>query len=216
MDLVTSLTAAAQSGWVLTALPLMIAVDGPFPVLPSETVLMTALALAFGARDAGMLAALFAVAVLGSVLGDLAVYGLGRSSHRLVGGAAEGGLAAWVRRHLLARPGAALVGARFVPGGRLVSTAAAGRFGLPVRVFLLWSLVSSLAWATYMLGIGRAIQPVTGGNPVLCVVAGGVIAVASGGLFALARALLRRVAARRGDRPVPAEAPRSAGPGHPV
>jgi membrane protein DedA with SNARE-associated domain len=221
VDLVTGLADAVQSGWVLPALPLMIAVDGPFPVLPSETVLMTAVALAFGAHDVGMLVALFSVAVLGSVLGDLAVFGLGRSSHRLVGGAAEHGLASWVRRHMLARPGTALVGARFLPGGRLVSTAAAGRFGLPVRVFLPWSLVSSLAWATYMLGIGRAIQPVTGGNPLLCVLASGVIAVVTGGLFALARRVVRGLAARRtagqrGDRPVPAEAPRSTGTGHPA
>ncbi len=221
MDVVAGLTAAVQSGWVLPALPLMIAIDGPFPVLPSETVLMTAVALAFGARDAWMLVALFAVAVLGSVLGDLAVYGLGRSSHRLVSGAADSGLAAWMRRHLLARPGAALIGARFVPGGRLVSTAAAGRFGLPVRVFLPWSLASSVAWATYMLGIGRAIQPFTGGNPLLCLLAGGVVAVVTGGLFALARRLVRGSAARsaagpRGDRPVPAEAPRSTGTGHRV
>lgn len=192
MDLVTGLTAVAHSGWLLPALPLMIAVDAPFPVLPSETVLMTAVAMAFTDHDAGMLLALFAVAVLGSAVGDLVVYGLGRSSHRLVSGSAEGGLAAWMRRHLLARPGLALVGGRFIPGGRLVSTAAAGRFGLPVRLFLPWSLASSVVWATYMVGVGRAIEPITGGNPVRCVVAATVLAVLSGGLFALGRWVLRR------------------------
>lgn len=191
MDVVSGLAAVVHSGWLLPALPLMIAVDGPFPVLPSETVLMTAVAIAFTEHDTGMLLALFAVAVLGSAVGDLVVYALGRSSHRLVSGSAEGGLAAWMRRHLLARPGTALVGARFVPGGRLVSTAAAGRFGLPVRVFLPWSLVSSTVWAAYMVGVGGVIEPITGGDPVRCVVAGTVLAVLTGGLFALAQRLRR-------------------------
>jgi membrane-associated protein len=197
VDVVAGLSAVVHSGWLLPLLPLMIAVDAPFPVLPSETVLMTAVAMAFTEHDTRMLLALFAVAVLGSAAGDLVVYGLGRSSHRLVGGSAEGGLAAWMRRHLLARPGPALVGARFVPGGHLVSTAAAGRFGLPVRVFLPWSLASSAVWAAYMVGVGRAIEPMTGGNPLLCVLAGTVLAVLTGGLFALGRRLLRP------RRPVP-------------
>lgn len=191
MDVVAGLTAVVHSGWLLPALPLMIAVDAPFPVFPSETLLMTAVAMAFTEHDTAMLFALFAVAVLGSAVGDLVVYGLGRSSHRLVHGSAEGGLAAWMRRHLLARPGAALVGARFVPGGRLISTAAAGRFGLPVRLFLPWSLVSSAVWAGYMVGVGRVIEPMTGGNPLLCVLAGTVLAVLSGGLFALGRRIVR-------------------------
>jgi membrane-associated protein len=191
VDVVTGLTAVVHSGWLLPLLPLMIAVDAPFPILPSETVLMTAVAMAFTEHDTRMLLALFAVAVLGSAVGDLVVYALGRTSNRLVHGSAEGGLGAWMRRHLLARPGTALIGARFVPGGRLVSTAAAGRFGMPVRVFLPWSLASSGVWAAYMVGVGRAIEPVTGGNPVLCVLAATVLAVLTGGLFALARRLLR-------------------------
>lgn len=191
MDMVAGLTSVVHSAWLLPVLSLMIAVDAPFPVLPSETVLMTAVAVAFTEHDTRMLLALFAVAVLGSAVGDLVVYGLGRSSNRLVRGSADGGLAAWMRRNLLARPGASLVGARFVPGGRLVSTAAAGRFGLPVRVFLPWSLVSSAVWAAYMVGVGKAIEPFTGGNPVLCVLAGTVLAILSGGLFALARRVVR-------------------------
>ena len=45
----------------------------------------------------------------------------------------------------------ALVGARLLPGGRLVSTAAAGRVGLPLRRFLPGSLASSAVWSVYML-----------------------------------------------------------------
>lgn len=186
MDVVTGMSTIVASAWLLPVLVVVVAADGPFPVFPSETLLMTAVAVAFAAGDPAAVLALFVAAAVGSVLGDVAVYGFGRSSHRLIAGSDEGRTASWVRRHLLRRPGVVLVGARFVPGGRLVSTAAAGRFGLPTRRFLLWSTVSSAAWALYMVGVGRVLEPMTGGNPLLCVLGGFVLAVVTGGLFALA------------------------------
>lgn len=192
MDVVSALGSVVHSAWLLPVLVVMIAVDAPFPVLPSETLLMTAAAVAFADDDLAVVAALFVAAVVGSVAGDLVTFGMGRSSHRIVAVHEDGGSARWVRRHLLRRPGLTLVGARFVPGGRLVSTAAAGRFGLSLRRFVAWSVVSSAAWGVYMLGVGRVLEPVTGGNPLLCVVGGTVLAVLTGGLFALAEAVRRR------------------------
>ncbi len=192
MDVVAGVGAIVASVWLLPVLVAMIAVDGPFPVFPSETLLMTAVAMAFAAADRSAVLALFAAAVLGSVLGDLFVFALGRSSPRLVARSDEGRTASWVRRHLLRRPGMVLVGARFVPGGRLVSTAAAGRFGLGRRRFLLWSSISSAAWALYMVAMGRVLEPMTGGDPLLCVLGGAVLAVLTGGLFALAGRLSAR------------------------
>jgi membrane-associated protein len=192
VDVVSALASAVHSVWLLPVLVVMIAVDAPFPVLPSETLLMTAVAVAFADDDLAVVVALFAAAVVGSVAGDLVTFGLGRTSHRIVAVNDSGSGARWIGRHLLRRPGIALVGARFVPGGRLVSTAAAGRFGLPLRRFVPWSVASSVAWSAYMLGVGRALEPVTGGNPLLCVVGGTVLAVLTGGLFALAQAVRRR------------------------
>ena len=104
--------------------------------------------------------------------------------------------------HLLAAvmldfAGIALIGARFLPGGRLISTAAAGRYGLPLRRFLPWSLASSLAWSLYMLAVGLLLGPLTGGSPLLSLVAGAVMAALTAGLFAVARRV-------RGRRPAPA------------
>lgn len=193
LDVSAVCDAMLRSSWLLPLLLVMIAVDGPFPMFPSETLLMSASAMAFGGRDGGLVAGLFAVAVVGSVLGDLAVFWLGRGSHRVVRRAVdtEGALTAWVRRHLLRRPGIALVGARFVPCGRLVSTAAAGRYGLPLRRFLPWTVVSSAAWAVYMLLIGLALGPITGGSPLLSLLAGAVLAVLTGAAFAVAGRLWR-------------------------
>jgi membrane-associated protein len=144
-----------------------------------------------GRHDLLAVVGLFLAAVAGSVLGDLLVFALGRSSHELVARSCHGGLALWVRRHLVRRPGVALVGARFVPGGRLVSTAAAGRFGLSLRPFLLWSLASSAVWSGYMLAVGILLGPLTGGNPLLSLAAGLVMATATAAGFALAARLRR-------------------------
>jgi membrane protein DedA with SNARE-associated domain len=192
-DVLTVCDAVLRSSWLLPLLIVMIAVDAPFPVLPSETILMSAATTAFGGGDVGMVFGLFIAALTGSVLGDAVVFWLGRCSHRLLSRTVdtECEIAAWVRRHMLRRPGVALVGARFVPGGRLVSTAAAGRFGLPVRRFLPWSIASSAAWSAYMLLIGLALGPVTGGDPLLSLCAGVVTALLTAVAFTVVSKLRR-------------------------
>ena len=196
LDVVAGLGALTHSAWLLPLLLVLVALDGPFPVLPSEMLLMSAAAVAFGGHRFGMVGGRFVVSVLGSVAGDLLVFWLGRTSHRLLARHvdAECGLSAWVRGHLRSRPGVALVGARFVPGGRLVSTAAGGRCGLALGRFLPWSFASSTIWAVYMLLVGLALGPVTGGSPLLSLAAGAVLAVLTGGIFALIRRVRRRPA----------------------
>lgn len=196
MDLVTGYGAALHSIWLLPLLTAMIAADAPFPVLPSETLLMSASALAFAEHNAVAVFALFLAALIGSAAGDLVTFGLGRSSHRVLSRSvdARNGLSAWVASRLHLRPGTALIGARFVPGGRLVSTAAAGRFGLSLRRFLPWSVASSAAWSAYMLLIGMLLGPLTGGSPLLCLLAGTAMAALTAAVFALARRLLARSA----------------------
>lgn len=203
MDLARLFDLCLHSLWLLPVLTVMIAADGPIPVLPSETILMSAAAAAFGVGDVRGIVGLFAAALVGSLAGDLLTFWLGRSSTKLLPAAAhaEGGLAEWVRANLHHRPIVVLVAARLLPGGRLVSTAAAGRVGLPVRRFLPGSLVSSATWSVYMLGVGMLLGPIVGGNPFLSLAAGVVMAVLTAGGFAL----VQRLRARR--RPAPAAAP---------
>ena len=179
MDLVRLFDACLHSLWLLPVLAVMIAADGPVPVLPSETILMSAAAAAFGIHDVRGTVGLFAAALVGSIAGDLLAFWLGRSSNRLLPAAAHAdcGLGHWVRANLFHRPVVALVGARLLPGGRLVSTAAAGRVGLPLRRFLPGSLVSSAVWSVYMLAVGMLLGPMVGGNPFLSLAAGVVMAV---------------------------------------
>lgn len=216
MDLFAVFSAVLHSPWLLPALVGMIAVDGPLPMLPSETVLMSAAAAAFGSHSLPAVAGLGIAALVGSMLGDVLLFGLGRSSNRLLPRAADTsrGIAPWVRSTIVRRPVVALVGARFVPGGRLVSTAAAGRLGLTTRTFLGCSALSSGLWAIYMLVVGFAVGPVVGDDPLLCVAAGAVMAVLTAGLFAIGTRI-RAGRQRRRRVPVAAE-PRSDASAEPV
>ena len=195
VDLVRLFDACLHSLWLLPVLAVMIAADGPVPVLPSETILMSAAAAAFGVHDIRGTVGLFAAALVGSIAGDLLAFWLGRSSNRLLPAAAhaDSGLGHWVRANLFHRPVVALVGARLLPGGRLVSPAAAGRVGLPLRRFLPGSLVSSAVWSVYMLAVGMLLGPMVGGNPFLSLAAGVAMAVLTAGGFAV----IQRLRARR-------------------
>ncbi|MCE0764356.1 VTT domain-containing protein [Pseudonocardia kujensis] len=211
--LVALFDAVLHSVWLLPVLAVLIALDGPFPVLPSETLLTVGAAAAFGTGDALGVLGLFLASLVGSMLGDVFVYSLGRSSNRILRGAGQkdDGLGAWVRRNLWSRPIVACVGARLVPGGRLVSTAACGRVRLPMRMFLAATAASSAVWGVYMLLVGAVLSPITKGNPLLCLAAGMIMAVVTAGGFELARRLRRRVLARRAARaavaPVPVPEP---------
>jgi membrane protein DedA with SNARE-associated domain len=193
-----------HSGWLLPALALLVTLDGPFPVVPSEPLLMTASAVAIGSNDVRMALGLLAAALVGSVAGDHLMFAVGRTSRR-VAVPGDGGIARWVRRNVVGRPAVTIVGARFVPGGRLVSTTAAGRYGLGLRRFMPCSLVSSALWACYMMSVGLLLGPLTGGDPLRGLVAGIVMGGLSAGAFALGtrlRARRRASADRRESRPL--------------
>jgi membrane-associated protein len=193
-----------HSGWLLPVLALLVTLDGPFPVVPSEPLLMTASAVAIGSNDVPMAFGLLAAALVGSVAGDHLLFALGRTSRR-VAVPGDGGIARWVRRNVVGRPAVTIVGARFVPGGRLVSTTAAGRYGLGLRRFVPCSLVSSALWACYMMSVGLLLGPLTGGDPLRGLVAGMVMGGLSAGAFALVSRLharRRAEADRRESRPL--------------
>jgi membrane-associated protein len=206
VDVVSAFDACLHSVWLLPVLAVMIAADGPAPVLPSETLLVSALAAAFGTGDVVGVVGLLTAALIGSIVGDLLIFGLGRSSHRFLPRAAhaECSLSRWARANLFRRPVVVLVGARMLPAGRLVGSAAAGRVGLPVRRYLPGSLASSTVWCLYMLSIGLLLGPFVGGNPLMSLAAGAVMAVVTAGGFALAqrvRTALRTRAARPAAAP---------------
>ena len=179
-----------DGGWLLPLLALAVLADGPLPFLPSEPLLLSSVAWAGGAGYGGRIAAVAAAAFVGSVVGDAVLYVLGRSSHRFLRGRRDG---TWVRRHLHRRPVLTLVAVRFLPGGRLVSVAAAGRVRLGVRRFVPATLTSSAVWCGYMTGMGLLIAPLTRGDPLWSLLAGLGMAAVIGLVGESARRLAGRV-----------------------
>jgi membrane-associated protein len=200
LDLTSMIGEILASPWLMPLLTLAVVADGPFPFLPSEPLLFSAAAAAAAAADAARITTLFTAALIGSLLGDLLLYSTGRSSNRVIRTTRrDDGIGAWVRRHLHRRPILALCAVRLIPGGRLASVTAAGRVQLPLQAFFPATLASSLLWTTYMTSVGLLIGPITGGDPLLSLLAGLISAAVISSLIGGARRIMRL----RDERPRP-------------
>ena len=153
---------AAIYAWIF---PMVIG-DAVFPPIPSEMLVITGGALAAEGRvNLVLLGLMTAVA---SCLGDLLVFQLfkRRLSHVL-------DRWAWGRKvhqgihRTIAKAGrsstyGAIIGARFVPGGRLAASAAAGIAEVSTRGFSLCAALGGVLWATWQAGLGYFAGSTTG------------------------------------------------------
>jgi membrane protein DedA with SNARE-associated domain len=206
---VIDIAAVLSSVWLLPMLALMVTADGPLPVLPSEALIMIATSSAMSRAATDALVALFLAITVASMAGDALNYGIGKWSRRMpAADLTAGGRVGRIRERLVRRPGAALVVARFIPGGRLVSTVGAGRAGVPFSLFVPWTVVSSSLWAVYMMSLGVGIGAMTLGNPWVSLAAAIVVSLGLGVAFEAGRRLWRRVRpAAVSGRQVPAGSP---------
>jgi membrane-associated protein len=150
LDRVTEWVSGSPITYVV--LFLVSGLDAFFPLVPSETAVITAGTLA--ASGDLILWIVIPVAALGAFLGDNVSYALGavfgeRAARRLFAG--ERGRQRLDRAQaLLDRYGAlVIVLARFIPGGRTATTFAAGTLDLTWRRFLVYDALAATVWATY-------------------------------------------------------------------
>lgn len=148
---------AVASPWLYLVMFATAVIDGFFPPIPSETVLVAAAAVAASTGGTNLLL-LCAVAAMGAMIGDNIAYAIGRS----VGTTRF----AWMRRprvaaaferaqRTLTRSGAPLIlGARYIPVGRVAVNMSSGALGYPWRRFLPLSAVAGVSWAAYSAIIG--------------------------------------------------------------
>ena len=205
MDLALELlTATLTSPWVYLLIAVAAALDSLVPIVPSETLLITA--ATFAAAGQPHPAGLVIAAAGGALLGDLAAH--------IVGRLAASGVGRWRRWTRIAelldsartvfsrRGGTVLIAGRFVPGGRSLATIGSGLLGSPTRTFLLWDGIGALAWALYSTGIGLIGGTIFDDRPLLGVAFGIGIALAITGAAELVRRLRRRRHGRsgRGER----------------
>ncbi|MEW2458187.1 DedA family protein [Streptomyces albus] len=146
--------------WVYAALFGIAMLDGFFPVVPSETLVIT-LGVFAAAEGEPSLVAVIVVAAAGAFAGDHISYAIGRRSGvriaaRLRRGSRAERVYARVGRMLAERGGLVLVAARYIPGGRTAATLTTGATGFPRRSFTRYDAVAVVSWAVYSAGLGYA------------------------------------------------------------
>ncbi|MHC5797094.1 DedA family protein [Lacisediminihabitans sp. FW035] len=148
---------AAVSPWLYLVMFAIAVIDGFFPPIPSETVLIAAAAAAASPGGTNLLV-LCLIAAVGAMIGDNVAYAIGRAV----------GITRfrWMRRPRaraiferaqgrLQRSGAGLIlGARFIPVGRVAVNMSAGALGYSWRRFLPLSAIAGIIWSVYSVGIG--------------------------------------------------------------
>lgn len=144
--------AVSGSDWTYLVIFAIAFLDSFFPVVPSETAVITGGVLA-GSGDLSIELVLVAAAA-GAFAGDNFTYGLGklfgpRLSRTLFRGRRAQSTLSWVHRALEKRGGLLIVTARFIPGGRTATAFTCGLTEYPWRRFLVFTLIAGTIWASY-------------------------------------------------------------------
>jgi len=200
VDLLNDLTLqAAASPWLLLVMFAVAVIDGFFPPVPSETVLVAGAAVAASTGALPTVLLLGAVAAAGAMIGDNIAYAMGRrigtTRFRWMRGPRVSAAFARARHSLEHRGAPLLLGARYIPVGRVAVNMSAGALGYPWRRFLPLSAVGAVSWATYSAGIGVLAGQWLSQQPLLGAAVGVVLAVGIGIVVDRVTAARRRRAA---------------------
>ena len=156
---------SSASGWAYGIVFLLALLDAFFPVVPSETAVITAGVVA-SAGDLSVTLVIVAAA-LGAFAGDNTSYFIGRRfGDSIVARFLKGERARrridWATEKLRERGAQLILVGRFIPGGRTAVTLGAGLLHFDWTRFLAADAVAALLWAVYssLLGFfgGRAFE----------------------------------------------------------
>ena len=180
-DVILSLV---QSPWVYAAIFAVCVIDGFFPPIPSETIVIAAAAAGAATGDSAMLVGAVVAAAAGAIVGDNLAFTIGRrmgldrwrwmqrnSARRAI---------EWAREGLTRRATVLILTARYIPVGRVAVNITAGATGLPRRRFVRLSTLGGLSWAVYSVAIGLFAGSWLSGSPLLAALLGIAIALTIG------------------------------------
>lgn len=197
MDVINDLILqTVSSPWLYLVLLTVTVVDGFFPPVPSETVLVAAAAVLASTGEFWALVPLGLIAALGAASGDNIAFALGR---RL--GTTRW---AWMRRPRVAstfahaeralhdRSAALILGARYIPVGRVAVNMSAGALHFPWRRFVPLSVVAGISWSALSLVIGLLAGSWVTDQPLVSAGIGIVVALAIGLIIDRVTAIRRR------------------------
>jgi membrane-associated protein len=170
-----------SSWWIYVALFGFAALDGFFPAIPSETLVVTA--GVFAATGEPNLYGVIVIAAAGAFLGDHVSYFLGRGAggrliDRTKPGTKRHAMTQWARTALAERGGLVLVVARYIPGGRTAVTLTMGAVRYPARKFTLFAGLAAISWGAYCSLVGYIGGKAFEDNPLKGVVLGIGLALA--------------------------------------
>lgn len=173
----------AGEWWTYLVTGLLCWVDGFFPPLPSESIVIGMAAVSDLHGGPVRLWLLLPIALAGAFAGDNTAYWIGRRFHldRLFT-RSERGRRIGARAHdlLHRKPAEILLSARFIPGYRIIVNMTAGAVRLPYSRFMLIDALSTLMWALFSIGIGLAAGSVFHDRPLLGIIVGIALGIALG------------------------------------
>jgi membrane-associated protein len=150
--------AVSGSDWSYLIVFTIAMLDAFFPIVPSEA---TAIAAGVVAGTGGLaVEVVILAAALGAIVGDNISFALGhflgaRVERRFFTGEKSQKRLQWARKTLDERGGYLIVVARFIPGGRTVTTFTAGFVEtFPWRRFLFFDVIAGFIWGTYTVLLG--------------------------------------------------------------
>jgi len=175
--------ALAASPWVFVALYLFATIDGFFPPIPSESVIIALASLAVTTGEPNFYV-LGAVAAAGAFTGDQIAYSLGRRltvrDLRIMRGARQQRALGWAERALAERGATFIIAARYIPVGRVAVNMTAGAVGFPRRRFTLLAVIAAITWSIYSVALGVGAGIWLGEHKLLAVVVGVVVGLLLG------------------------------------
>lgn len=164
-----------DSFWVYPALWAFATIDGFFPPIPSESVLIALSAVSKSTGSPSIwLIALFGA--FGAWSGDQIAYTIGSkvkiANLRIF--RSGKGLAAlgWAERSLEHRGASFILAARYIPIGRVAVNMTAGALHYPRRRFMGLSALAGVTWAIYSVSIGVGAGHLFEDNPLIGMAAG--------------------------------------------
>ena len=202
--------AAAGQPWVLLLVFACCVIDGFFPPIPSESVVVGLAAVAATA-DVPNPAFLAATAAAGAFLGDNIAYLIGRRTGTQrwawMRGPRMQRAFRWAGTELRKRPASLILVARFVPIGRVAVNLTAGATHVPRSRFVGLTVLSALLWASYSVAIGLFFGQWFEENHLLGVIVAVVCALVLGILVDLLISRLRGTLPEEAEQPVPPAEP---------
>jgi len=148
---------ATESAWIYLWIFLLSTIDGIFPVVPSESVVIAASA-AWKTAGTPLLPFIWIAAAAGAWCGDQIAYQVGTKIHlrsfRMFRSPKGQRTLDWADHALHHRGAAIIIAARFIPFGRVAVNLTAGSLNFPRRAFMMFDLIAAVIWASYAMAIG--------------------------------------------------------------